>query len=435
MTTITKIAVIGGGSTYTPEFVDGFIQHRDEVQVEEIALHDIDEERLRVVGGLVKRMVRHAGLETRITRTTDRRAALEGAAFVISQIRVGGMAARIRDEKIPLKYGVVGQETTGPGGTLKAWRTIPVTLEIARDVERYAPDAWYINFANPSGIVTETLLKHTAVRAVGLCNNPINFTRLIAGLFGVPDEAVFLEWVGLNHVNWIRRAYVQGRDVTPELIERVVRGEMPAYPFDGELVEALGVLPTWYLQYYYYPDRKVAEMQAAGKTRGEAVAEVEGDLFRKYADPNLVVKPPELSLRGGAFYSEAAVRLILSLVLDRRDVQIVDVRNGGAIPDLPADGSVEVPCVVGAHGITPLRMGPLPETVRPLCQTVKAWETWTVEAGVTGSRRAALLAMVTNPLVPSADVARRLLEEMLEANRAYLPQFFRGNHSAIPAGG
>lgn len=422
MIAITRIAVIGGGSTYTPEFVDGFIQHRDEVLVEEIALHDIDQERLEVVSGLVERMVRHAGLETRITFTTDRPAAVEGADFVLSQIRVGGMAARIRDEKIPLAHGVVGQETIGPGGTLKAWRTIPVTLEIARDVERYAPNAWYINFTNPSGIITEALLKHTGVRAVGLCNNPINFTRLIAGLFQVPDEAVFLEWVGLNHANWIQRAWVGGRDITPDLIGMVAQG-IPGYPFDAELVQALEMLPTWYLQYYYYPDRKVAEMRAAGKTRGEVVAEVEQDLLQKYADPHRVVKPPELSLRGGAFYSEAAVRLILSLMLDRRDVQIVDVRNGGAIPDLPPDGSVEVPCVVGAHGITPLRMGQLPETVRPLCQTVKAWETWTVEAGVTGSRRAALMAMVINPLVPSVDVARRLLEEMLEANRDFLPQF------------
>jgi len=423
MTVIGKIAVIGGGSTYTPEFVDGFIVHRDEVQVEEIALHDISAERLEVVGGLVERMVRHADLPTRITRTTDRAAALDGAAFVISQIRVGGMAARIRDEKIPLAHGVVGQETTGPGGTLKAWRTIPAVLDIAREVERRAPDAWLVNFTNPSGIITETLLKHTPLKVVGLCNNPINFTRLIAGLFGVPDEAVFLEWVGLNHVNWIRRGYVGGRDVSAKLMARVREG-LPFYPFDADLVEALGVFPTWYLQYYYYPDRKVEEMRQAGKTRGEVVMEVEQELLRKYADPNRVVKPPELSQRGGALYSEAAVRLILSLVLDRRDVQIVDVRNGGAIPDLPADGVVEVPCVVGAHGVTPLRMGPLPETVRPLCQTVKAWETWTVEAGVTGSRRAALMAMVTNPLVRSVDLARTLLEEMLEANREYLPQFF-----------
>jgi 6-phospho-beta-glucosidase len=196
------------------------------------------------------------------------------------------------------------------------------------------------------------------------------------------------------------------------------------YPFDPDLVRALGVLPTWYLQYYYHHDRKVAEAKEAGKTRGEVVLEVENDLLGQYADPNLVTKPPELSLRGGALYSEAALRLILSLVLDRRDVQIVDTLNKGSIDCLPADGSVEVPCVVGAQGITPLHMGSVPETIRPLCLMAKAWETWTVEAGVTGSRQAALMAMLTNPLVPSFDVARALLDDMLEANRDYLPQFF-----------
>jgi len=428
MTTIDKITVIGGGSTYTPEFVDGFIQHRDEVSVGEIVLYDINQERLSVVGGLVKRMVEHAGLESKVTLTTDRPAAVEGADFVLSQIRVGGMAARIRDEKIPLQHGVIGQETTGPGGTLKAWRTIPAVLDIARDVERYAPCAWYVNFTNPSGIITETLLKHTSLKVVGLCNNPINFVAAVAQFFGVPDDTVFLEWVGLNHVNWVRRVYVGGHDVTADLIDRIEQG-IPEFPFDAELVRTLGVLPTWYLQYYYYHDRKVAEARAAGKTRGEVVAEVEGDLLGKYADPKLVIKPPELSKRGGALYSEAAIRLILSLVLDRRDVQIVDVRNEGAIEDLPDDGSVEVPCVVGAHGVTPLHMGPLPETIRSLCQTAKAWESWTVKAGVTGSRRAALMAMLVNPLVPSFDVARALLDDMLEANREYLPQFFPGNLS------
>jgi len=428
MTTIDKITVIGGGSTYTPEFVDGFIQHRDEVSVGEIVLYDINQERLDVVGGLVKRMVEHASLESKVTLTTDRPAAVEGADFVLSQIRVGGMAARIRDEKIPLQHGVIGQETTGPGGTLKAWRTIPAVLDIARDVERYAPGAWYVNFTNPSGIITETLLKHTSLKVVGLCNNPINFVAAVAQFFGVPDDTVFLEWVGLNHVNWVRRVYVGGRDVTVDVMDRVEQ-TIPHYPFDVELARTLGVLPTWYLQYYYYHDRKVAEARAAEKTRGEVVAEVEGDLLGKYADPKLVTKPPELSMRGGALYSEAAIRLILSLVLDRRDVQIVDVRNEGAIEDLPDDGSVEVPCVVGAHGVTPLHMGSLPETIRPLCQMAKAWESWTVEAGVTGSRRAALMAMLTNPLVPSFDVARALLDDMLEANREYLPQFFPGSRS------
>jgi len=420
---IDKITVIGGGSTYTPEFVDGFIQHRDEVSVSEIVLYDINQERLDVVGGLVKRMVEHASLESKVTLTTDRPAAVEGADFVVSQIRVGGMAARIRDEKIPLQHGVIGQETTGPGGTLKAWRTIPAVLDIACDVEKYAPGAWYINFTNPSGIITETLLKHTSLKAVGLCNNPINRMADVARFFGVPDDVVFLEWVGLNHVNWMRRIYIGGRDVTADVVNQVEQ-VIPDYPLDAELVRTLGVVPGDYLQYYYHHDRKVAGARAAGKTRGEVVAEVEKDLLGKYADPTLVIKPPELSKRGGALYSEAAIRLILSLVLDRRDVQIVDVCNEGAIEGLPDDGSVEVPCVVGAHGVTPLHMGTLPETIRPLCQMAKAWESWTVEAGVTGSRQAALMAMLTNPLVPSFDVAQALLDEMLEANREYLPQFF-----------
>lgn len=423
MAKIDKVAIIGGGSSYTPEFVDGFIQHEQEVQVGEIALHDVDAERLEIVGGMVQRQVHHAELDTRITLTTSRPQAIEGANFVVSQIRVGQMPARILDEKIPLKYGVIGQETTGPGGTLKAWRTIPVTLEIARDMERYAPGAWYLNFTNPSGIITEALLKHTNVKVVGLCNNPINMQHFIAQALGVRDEQVFMEWVGLNHVNWVRRVYVDGQDVTGRLMDMLeqVGHELP---FDAELVRTLGVIPTWYLQYYYYHPRKVAEAQAAPKTRGETVLEVEQALFAKYRDPNQRVKPPELSQRGGALYSEAAIRVILSLLLDRRDVQILVTRNNGAIADLPDDVSVEVPCVVGAHGVTPLHMGHLPETIRALCQQAKAWESWTVEAGVTGSRQAALMAMLVNPLVPSFDVARALLDEMLEAHRAYLPQFF-----------
>ncbi len=423
MAKIGKVAIIGGGSSYTPEFVDGFIQHEQEVQVGEIALYDVDAERLEIVGGMVQRQVHHAELDTRVTLTTSRPQAIEGADFVVSQIRVGQMQARILDEKIPLKYGVIGQETTGPGGTLKAWRTIPVTLEIARDMERYAPQAWYLNFTNPSGIITEALLKHTNVKAVGLCNNPINMQRFVAQALGVRDEQVFLEWVGLNHVNWVRRIYCDGQDVTSRLMDMLehVGHELP---FDAELVRTLGVIPTWYLQYYYYHPRKVAEAQAAPKTRGETVLEVERALFAKYRDPNQMVKPPELSQRGGALYSEAAIRVILSLLLDRRDVQILVTRNNGAIADLPDDASVEVPCVVGAHGVTPLHMGHLPETIRALCQQAKAWESWTVEAGVSGSRQAALMAMLVNPLVPSFEVARALLDEMLEAHRAYLPQFF-----------
>ena len=423
---LEKLTVIGGGSSYTPELIDGFIQHEDKVQVGEIVLYDIDADRLKIVGGMAQRMLHYAEIDTKLTLSTNRPGAIEGAQFVLSSIRVGQMAARIRDEKIPLKYGVVGQETTGPGGTLKAWRTIPVTLEIARDMARYAPEAWYVNFTNPSGIITEAILKHTGLKAVGLCNNPINIQAGMADAFGVEPEDVFLEWIGLNHVNWIRRVYVRGVDVTADLMERLEDlGQFHELPyFDPELVRTLGVFPTYYLQYYYDHPKKLAEARAAVKTRGEVVWEVEKELLEKYADPNQVVKPPELSQRGGARYSEAAVNLILSLMLDRRDIQIVVARNGTSLPDLPPDASVEVPCVIGAHGITPLSMGALPKTIRPLCQQAKAWESATVKAGVTGSRRDARLAMLLNPLVPSFEAATALVDEMLESNRAYLPQFF-----------
>jgi 6-phospho-beta-glucosidase len=423
---IEKIAVVGGGSSYTPELIDGFIQHEAQIQVGEIVLFDIDPDRLKLVGGMAQRMVQYAELDTRVTLSQDRAAAVEGARFVLSSMRVGQMAARIRDEKIPLKYGVIGQETTGPGGTLKAWRTIPVTLELARDMARYAPNAWFINFTNPSGIITEAIFKHTELNVVGLCNNPINVQAGVAGAFGVAPDEVFLEWVGLNHVNWVRRVWVKGEDVSAAWMDRLEElsghGDLPH--FDPELVRTLGVFPTYYLQYYYNHPQKVAEARAAEKTRGEVVREVEQALFEKYADPRQVVKPPELSRRGGARYSEAAVNLILSLCLDRRDIQIVVARNGGSLPDLPPDASVEVPCLVGGHGVTPLSMGPLPESIRPLCQAAKAWESATVKAGVTGSRRAAVLAMLLNPLVPSYEVAAALVDEMLAANREYLPQFF-----------
>jgi len=420
---IEKLAYIGGGSSYTPEFVEGFIQHEGEVEVDEIALHDINEDRLQVVGGMVERMLRYAELDTSVSLTTTRPEAIEGADFIVSAIRVGGLDARIRDEKIPLKYDVVGQETTGPGGTLKAWRTIPVALEIARDLEKYAPDAWYLNFTNPSGIITEAIFKNSDVKVVGLCNNPINVQMGLAIFFEVMPDEVFLEWVGLNHVNWIQRIFVRGVDKTEELIDRIE--EMPYLnEFDPSLVKALGVIPTGYLRYYYNHTKMLEDLKGVEKTRGEVVREVERDLMEKYADPNQLVKPPELSLRGGALYSEAAMRLILSLMFDRRDVQILVTRNNGSIPDLPDDASVEVPCVVGAHGVTPLHMGPLPDTIRALCQQAKAWESWTVEAGVTGDRGAALMAMMTNPLVPSFEIAQALLDDMLPANRDFLWQFY-----------
>ena len=424
---IEKITVIGGGSSYTPELIDGFIQNEEHLQVGEIALYDIDEERLNIVGGMAQRMVRYAEMDTKVTLNTDRPRAIDGAKFVLSSMRVGQMPARIIDEKIPLKYNVIGQETTGLGGTFKAFRTIPVTLDIARDMEKYAPDAWYINFTNPSGIMTEALLKHTNLNVVGLCNNPINTIAAMAEAFHVEPQDVFLEWMGLNHVNWVRRVFIKGVDMTQTLMDRLEEfskiEEMPQ--FDPELVRTLGVFPTYYLQYYYYHPKRVEEAKAADKSRGEVVLEVEKELLKKYADPNVLVKPEELAQRGGARYSEAAVNLILSLMLDRRDVQIVVARNGSSIADLPADASVEVPCMIGAHGVTPLVMGHLPESIRSLCQQVKAWESATVKAAVSGSCKDAVLAMLQNPLVPDYPTAVALVDEMMEAHKKYLPQFFK----------
>ena len=372
-TTIEKITVIGGGSTYTPELIDGFIQHEPDLQVNEIALYDIDEERLNIVGGMAQRQVQYAELNTKVTLNMNRPKAVDGAKFVLSSMRIGHMAARILDEKIPLKYNVIGQETTGPGGTFKAFRTIPVTLDIAKDMEKYAPDAWYINFTNPSGIMTEAILKHTNLNVVGLCNNPINTIAAMAEAFHVEPKDVFLEWMGLNHVNWVRKVYIKGEDVTQQLIDNLEKmadiEEMPK--IDPDLVRTLGVMPTYYLQYYYFHPQRLAEAKAAEKSRGEVVLDVEKELLKKYADPKVLVKPPELAQRGGARYSEAAVNLIMSLMLDRRDVQIVVARNGTSIPDLDPDVSVEVPCVVGAHGVTPAQHGPParihPRTV-PACQ-------------------------------------------------------------------
>jgi 6-phospho-beta-glucosidase len=424
MIRLDKITIVGGGSTYTPEFVDGFIQRREQLGVGEIALFDINAKRLELVGGMVKRMVEHAGLGTAIRTYTDRPAALEGARFVISQMRVGGMDARIRDEKIPLKYGVIGQETTGPGGFMKALRTIPVTLDIARDVERYAPSAWYLNFTNPSGIITEALLKHTPLKVIGLCNNPINAIMGIAAYAGVSDEDVFLDWVGLNHLAWIRTAYVKGQALSLEQMIELASQHSEHLPFDADLVRLLGMMPIGYLGYYYYHDHMVEMAKSAGKTRGEVVKEVEGDLLVMFSDPTVVAKPPELMKRGGAYYSEMAVRLIVSLLTDRRDVHIVIARNNGCIPDLPDPVSIEAPCLVGSHGISPLHVGRLPDVIRPLVQSVKAYEEYAVEAGVTGSSKTALKALMTHPLVPSYSVAKVILEELLEANKAYLPQFF-----------
>jgi 6-phospho-beta-glucosidase len=426
--TIKKIAIIGGGSAYTPILIDGFIQVRDDLLIEEIVMYDIEPERLNIVGTMCRKQVDHAELPTNLRLTESREDAIEGAQFVCSQIRVGKNEARAIDESIPLKYGIFGQETTGPSGTLKAFRTIPASLDIARDVEKYAPEAFFLNFTNPSGIITEALLKHSNIKVIGLCDVPTHSILVIAEGLNLSPEEIFLDWVGLNHINWIRKVYCKGIDITDKVIQKVQEGTNQhlnaRFPVDLELVKTLGILPNRYLEFYYHHDNWLKISKSNKKTRGEEVLELEKVLFKKYLDPKQIDKPEELDQRGGKLYSQAAIPLFISIVEDRRDVQILITQNKGTIPELPFDGTIEVPCVVGAHGVFPVHRSHLPKTIRPFCQQCKSWESWTVEAGVTGSKEAALMAMMENPLVPDFSTAKACLEEMLLAHKRYLPQFF-----------
>jgi len=333
------------------------------------------------------------------------------------------MAARLRDETIPLSFGCIGQETTGPGGFAKALRTVPVVLDIAADTRRLgAPGAWLLDFTNPSGLVTQALLDH-GQRAIGLCNVPIGFQRQFAALLGVSPERVQLEHVGLNHLSWERKVTVDGVDRLLELIERHADALAAETELPAELIRRQRAVPSYYLRYYYF-ERRVLEELRAGRPRAEEVMEIERGLLEMYADPALEVKPRLLEERGGAFYSEASAMLIESLYADRGDVQVVNVRNEGAIPNLDDDAVVEVPCRIDASGATPLPLAPLAPEMHGLVQHAKAYERLTVQAAVTGDRQIALAALLANPLVRDYDVAEPLLEALLTANREYLPRFF-----------
>lgn len=419
-----KICIIGGGSTYTPELVEGFIQRRDELPVSTITLMDVDQSRLQVVGGLIERMLQKAGVNIKLQLTTCRKEALEGAEYVISQIRVGGMACRIQDEKIPLQFGVVGQETTGPGGFAKALRTIPMMLDIARDMAEVASDAWLINFANPSGIITEALLKYAKVHVIGLCNVPINFQWSIAQELGVAPRSVRLDYVGLNHLSWIRGVKVDGEDLFERVLGiEIARAREGKSPFSPDLLETLGMIPSYYLHYYYNHDQVVVEQRRTGKTRGEEVQEIETQLLRLYANPDLKSKPKLLEKRGGAHYSTAAVSLISAIYNDKSEIHIVNTLNQGALPDLPRDCVAELPAVVDRNGAHTIPLDPMPPSIRGLVQAVKAYEDLTIKAAVEGDERAALQALLAHPLVPSFAVAKALWKAIKEANKTYLPQF------------
>lgn len=428
-----KIVVIGGGSSYTPELIEGFIARTPGLPVGGIWLVDIPEgrEKLEIVGGLAKRMARKSGCGIDIMTALDRRAALPGTDFVIAQFRTGGLDARIRDERIPLKYGCVGQETTGPGGFAKALRTIPAMLDICRDIEELCPDALLVNFTNPSGIITETVLRYTSVKAIGLCNCAIGMQNDIADSLGLPAEDVYCDFVGLNHLLWAQKVLVRGEDVTGTVVSRAhdaggTMKNIPDLALGEEFYRSLGMLPISYLKYYYLKSEMLDECQrqaAQEGVRGEVVKRTEEELFSLYQDPGLDTKPPQLSARGGARYSDAACGLIDSIFNDKRDVQVVCVKNGDTNLDLPEDAVIERNCVIGRGGATPVALGHMPLKVRGLVQLVKAYEQLTVEAGARGDYGAALQALTLHPLVPSATAAKAMLDELLSANAEFLPRF------------
>ena len=420
-----KVAVVGGGSTYTPELVEGFVKRGDRLPVDQLVLLDIDEDRLSIVGALAERMMRKVGWEGQLVLTADRDRALEGADFVIVQLRVGGQAARFKDETIPLAHGCIGQETTGPGGFAKALRTVPVVLELADETaKRGAPGAWFVDFTNPTGLVTQALIDG-GHRALGLCNVAIGFQRAFAGHFGVTPDRVQLEHVGLNHLTWERKVMVDGVDRLPELLDTAMDMLAGETDMPAELIRAVGAVPSSYLHYYYLTGR-VLEEQRTSRTRAEEVMEIEAGLLELYKDPTLDTKPKLLEERGGAFYSDAAAALVASLHAGTEDVQVVNVRNGGAIPNLPDGAVVEVAATVDRAGAHPLPVEPLAPEMLALVEHAKAYELLAVEAAITGDRGVALKALMTNPLVGDYDRAGPMLDELLEQNRAYLPRFFPG---------
>src|SRR5438445_2157300 len=417
------MAVFGGGSTYTPELISGLDAQRARLPVDELVLLDPDPVRLDAVGGLARRILRKQGSTTVLTMTQDRDRALDGADFVVVQLRVGGQAARLIDETLPLEFGCIGQETTGPGGFAKALRTVPVVLEIAEEAGRRAKaGAWLVDFTNPVGIVTQALLDE-GHRAIGLCNVAIGIQRRMAAHFGVPPERVSLEHVGLNHLSWERAVRVDGVDRLPELLDGEAPWVAKEMGFPIELIRTLGALPSYYLHYYYLTDEVLAG-QRDGKTRAREVIDIEEQLLEMYRDPALTEKPKLLERRGGAFYSEAAAQLIASLNDGAGDVQVVDIRNFGALPDLPDAAVVEIPARIDRDGAHPLPLAPLAPEMRGLVEQVKAYEQLTIEAARSGDQATALRALMANPLVAQWAIAEPLLEALLEANVGYLPRFF-----------
>ncbi|GGT63046.1 6-phospho-beta-glucosidase [Streptomyces althioticus] len=414
-----KLTVVGGGSTYTPELIDGFARLRDVLPVTELVLTDPATDRLDLIGPLSRRIFARLGHPGRITTTTDLDAAVEGADAVLLQLRVGGQAARLQDETWPLECGCVGQETTGAGGLAKALRTVPVVLDIADRVRRANPDAWIIDFTNPVGIVTRALLRE-GHKALGLCNVAIGLQRKFAALLDVAPSEVHLDHVGLNHLTWETAVHVAGENVLPRLLsdhgEKIAADLRLPLP----LLTTLGVIPSYYLRYFYAHDQVVRDMRTK-PSRAAEVARMEKELITLYADPALDEKPALLAERGGAYYSEAAVDLAAALLRDAGSRhQVVNTLNNGTLPFLPDDAVIEVPAAVTTKGAAPLPVGPLDPLLTGLMANVTAYEDLALEAALHGGRDRVFRALLAHPLIGQYAYADRLTDDLIAHNREHL---------------
>jgi len=419
-----KVTVIGGGSTYSPELLEGFFSLWKKLKPLKICLYDINKDRLRIIANLSKRMIEKSKSEIEFVTTLDLDEALSEVDFVVSQIRVGGQEARFRDEDIPLKMGLLGQETTGPGGFANALRTIPVTLNIARKIEKLAPNAWLINFTNPSGIITEAVSKYTSLKTIGLCNVAINLQNEFAHLYNLPYDDVFIECFGLNHLTFIKKVFIRGKDVTEEAFKRIkgqIKNGIMVSEEDIKILESINMYPNYYLKYFYFREKEVEELSGKPR-RAEEVSKIEEDLLELYKDPNLNTMPEELKKRGGALYSTAAVNLISHLTGISSGFQVINITNKGVIPDLPEDCVVEIPVYIEGDRIHRTIIGNLPLEVKGTVHAVKAYEQLTIEAAVESSYRKALMALTQHPLVSSMSLAEEVLKKLIEANKDYFPK-------------
>lgn len=422
-----KIAIIGSGSTYTPELIEGFINKKDSLPVTDIYFMDIDDRKLSVVGELGRRQLVAAGINCNVVLTKDLDEALTGADFVLAQIRVGKLPARILDERIPLKYDLIGQETNGIGGFFKGMRTIPEIMKITKKMEQLCPDAWIINFSNPSGMIAEAVLNHTKIKMLGLCNVPINMIDSVKRRLGLKEAEV--EYVGLNHLSWITSIVADGKDYLQTAIKEGINSEamknIPSSGFTPELIQTVGAIPSSYLEYYYYKDSKLENAKKAEKSRGEVCLDIEEQLLDIYKNSELHVKPELLNKRGGSRYSEVALNLVDSIYNDKNDIQVVNCMNMGAIDFMEDTDVIEISARIGKNGATPIKANFENEHIKQYMLLMKAYEKHSVNAALNGDVDEAMRALMINPLVWDYKKGYACFNEMLEAHKAHLPQFFK----------